>query len=248
MVDHTRRTVLTAVGTGLALSTSAAVGGADESEEDEAYEAEDGARVVHLSPDAPPVDVYIDDEVAFENVEPFATQSGYLPYEPGSHTVSFAPTGEDLAEAVLEERVELDSGEYTLAAVGELCAVSGRSLQIRQFEDDNGPTSEGSARIRAVHASPDAPVVDVIVDDERVIEDLEFGDGSYTEIPGGEGILGVAEAGNDEPFARFAIEPEAGSVYTGFGVGYLEPEAAPERAQEIPFSLALVEDATPGER
>lgn len=249
MVDHTRRTVLSALGTGLALSASATVGGAADDDDDaDDYEAEDGARVVHLSPDAPPVDVYIDEEVAFENVEPFATQSGYLPYEPGEYTVSFAPEGEGLDAAVLETEVELESGEYTLAAIGELCAVSGRSLGINQFEDHNSPTSEREARIRAVHASPDAPAVDVAIDDERLIEGLEFGDGEYAEIPAGEQIIGIREAGSDEAFARFAIEPEAGSVYTGFGVGYFEPEDAPERAEAIPFSLAIAEDATPGER
>lgn len=72
MADHTRRTVLTAVGAGLAMSTSATVGGAqnESNGEDESYEEDDTVRVVHLSPDAPPVDIYVDEERAFENVEP----------------------------------------------------------------------------------------------------------------------------------------------------------------------------------
>lgn len=242
MVNQTRRTVLAAVGTGAVLSTSAAIGGADDEREQE------GVRVVHLSPDAPPVDVYIDDEMLFENVEPFATQSDYLPYESGDHIASFVPTGERLEEAVLEERVELESGEYTLAAIGELCAASGHSLGMSQFDDDNSPTEEGAARIRAVHAAPDTPAVDVVMDGERLIEGVEFGEESSTEIPADEGIIGINEAGDDETFARFEIEPDAGSVYTGFGVGYLEPEEAPEDAEAIPFSLAIAEDAAPGER
>lgn len=242
MVDQTRRAVLGAVGAGIMMTGAGVAGASDE------YEADEGARVVHLSPDAPAVDVYIDEEVAFEDVEPFATQSGYLSYEPGEYTVSFVPAGGALEEAVLETDVRLESGEYTLAAVGELCAVSGRSLQISQLEDDNSPTKAGNARLRAVHASPDAPAIDVSFDGERAIEGLEFGDGSYTEIPAGETILGVHEAGRDEPLARFQVEPEAGIVYTGFGVGYLDPENAPEGAAEIPFSLAITEDAAPGEQ
>ncbi|MEM4782654.1 MAG: DUF4397 domain-containing protein [Halalkalicoccus sp.] len=243
MVDHTRRTVLAAVGTGLALSTTATVGGATDD-----HEPADGARVVHLSPDAPPVDVYVDGEVAFEGVDPFATQSEYLGYTPGSYPAAFVPAGEDPDEAVLETEIALDSGEYTIAAVGEVCAVSGNELQFAQFEDDNSPTEPGSARLRVVHASPDAPAIDVSVDDERLVENLGFGDGEYATVPAGEAILAINETGADDPLARFRIESEAGSVYTGFGVGYLDPENAPESAHEIPFSLALVEDAAPGEQ
>ncbi|WP_122088117.1 DUF4397 domain-containing protein [Halalkalicoccus subterraneus] len=243
MVEYTRRAVLGAVGAGLTMSAGAGVAGAQDE-----YEADEGARVVHLSPDAPAVDVYIDDEVAYEGVEPFATQSDYLSYEPGEYTVSFVPTGGDLEEAVLETDVHLESGEYTLAALGEVCSTSGRSLQIRQFEDDNSPTGAGNARIRAIHASPDAPAVDVSIEGERAIEGLEFGEGDYTEIPAGETIVGIHEVGDDDPLARFRIEPEAGSVYSGFGVGYLEPENAPEAAPDIPFSLAIAEDAAPGEQ
>lgn len=243
MVEYTRRAVLGAVGAGLAMSTGAGIAGAQGG-----YETDEGVRVVHLSPDAPAVDVYIDDEVAFEGVEPFATQSDYLSYDPGEYTVSFVPAGGNLEEAVLETDVYLESGEYTLAALGEVCSTSDRPLQISQFEDDNSPTGAGNARIRAIHASPDAPAVDISIEGERAIEGLAFGEEVYTEIPAGETIVGVHKAGNDDPHARFRIEPEAGSVYSGFGVGYLEPENAPEAAPDIPFSLAIAEDAAPGER
>lgn len=238
------------------MSATAGVGGAateegsSESGAGSETEREDAVRVVHLSPDAPPVDVYVDGELVFENVEPFAAQSNYRSYASGSYDIAVTPTGEDLDEAVLETEIELDSGEYTIAAIGEVCAASDRPLELVTLEDDNGPTEPGAARIRGVHASPDAPAIDVVTDDGEVLaEDLEFGEAAYASIPAGKRVIGVREAGAEEPLARFEIEPKAGRVYSAFAIGYLNPEDAPGDAPDgLSFSLGLTEDAAPGEQ
>lgn len=256
MVESTRRAVLAAVGAGVAMSATAGTAGADaeggsnESEAESETAREDAVRVVHLSPDAPAVDVYVDGERVFENVEPFAVQSNYRSYAPGSYDFAVVPAGEDVEEAVLETEIELDSGEYTIAAIGEVCATSDRPLELVTLEDENGPTEAGSARLRGVHASPDAPAIDVVTDDGTVVfEDLEFGEAAYASIPAGERVVEVRETGTEESLARFAIEPEAGRVYTAFGIGYLNPEDAPSSVPEgLSFSLGLTEDAAPGER
>lgn len=256
MVESTRRAVLAAVGAGVAMSATAGVGGADaedgsnESQAESETQREDAVRVVHLSPDAPAVDVYVDGEPVFENVEPFAAQSNYRSYAPGSYDIAVVPAGGDLDEAVLETEIDLESGEYTIAAIGEVCATSDRPLELVSLEDDNGPTEAGAARLRGVHASPDAPAIDVVSDDGTVLfEELEFGEAAYASIPAGERVIGVRETGEEEPLARFAIEPEAGRVYTAFGVGYLNPEDAPGSVPEgLSFSLGLTEDAAPGEK
>lgn len=210
---------------------------------------EDAVRIVHLSPDAPAVDVYANGDLAFENVKPL-TQSGYVSYEPRSYTFSFTPAGEDPQEAIFETDVSLDSGEYTLAAIGEVCSRSDRPLELVSLEDDNGPTEAGAARLRGVHASPDAPPIDVVSDDGTVLfEELAFGEAAYASIPAGKRVIGVRATGEEEPLARFRIELEAGHVYTAFGVGYLNPEEAPSDAPEgLSFSLGFTEDAAPGEK
>jgi len=57
---------------------------ASETDDEEPSDDVEAARVriVHLSPDAPTVDVYVDDELRFEEVEPYATQSGYRESNP----------------------------------------------------------------------------------------------------------------------------------------------------------------------
>lgn len=250
MVRSTRRTVLATVGTGMALSAGTGVSGASSHGETETDDGRgDGVRVVHLSPDAPTVDVYADGEVAFEDVDPLS-RSDYLSYAPGSYTLSFVPAGEDPEEAIYETDVELESGEYTLAAMGEVCTRSDRPFELVRFEDENGPTEPGHARIRAVHASPDAPPVDVVTDGGTTLfEDLEFGQGAYADLSADEEIIELRRASGGDELARFRIDPEAGSVYTAYAVGYLDPGEAPEDAPDgLSFSLAITDDATPGER
>jgi hypothetical protein len=54
------------------------------------------------------------------------------------------------------------------------------------FEDTNGANiGDDEARVRAIHASPDAPAVDVTVNDDAVtlFDDVEFGESSgYTVV------------------------------------------------------------------
>lgn len=212
---------------------------------------EDGARIVHLSPDAPVVDVYVDGELWFEDVEPFATQTEYHEYVPGTYTVQFAPAGEGPEAAVLESEVMFETGRYTVAAVGEACAVSDEPLRIVTLEDDTTPTSPGHARVRGVHASVDAPCVDFTVRDGEgaVFEDLGFGDGGYGEVSADEEAIEIRESETGEVVERFEIYFEAGRIYTVFAVGYVDPGNAPENAVDnASLRLGITEDATPGER
>ncbi|HMB71393.1 MAG TPA: DUF4397 domain-containing protein, partial [bacterium] len=116
------------------------------------------ARVAHLSPDAPPVDVWVDGEVALSNVA-FRGVSPYLELAEGEYRVQVTPTGRS-TPVVIDEMLTL-AGEtaYTVAAQGLLTGISANVLV-----DDRVP-SASSAEVRFVHTSPDAPPVDVTLTD-----------------------------------------------------------------------------------
>lgn len=242
MTEYTRRSVLAAAGAGLALTAGSTVAGADD------HDTDDGARAVHLSPDAPALDVYVEGEPWFEGIEALTVQDHYMPSEPGTYEVAAVPAGGELEDALVVTDYEVEPGPSTLAVVGEVCDRSGNPLDVVSLKDDFGSTEKGHARFRTVHASPDVPAVDVETEDgTTVAEGLAFGEAATAELPAGETVLSIAAGG--ETLARFAIEPAAGSVYSAYAVGYRNPEAAPEEAPEdFSFSLALSEDATPGER
>jgi hypothetical protein len=112
-------------------------------------------RVAHLSPDAPPVDVWLDGAVVLSGV-PFQAVSGHLPVGAGEHRVQVTPAGAT-EPVVIDATVDLASGvSYTVAATGLLGSGDLQPLVLVD-ERSSGPGS----RVRFVHASPDAPGVDV---------------------------------------------------------------------------------------
>jgi len=195
-------------------------------------------RVAHLAPDAPNVDVYVDDEAVLEDVS-FSTISDYLELEAGTYDVQITEAGTE--EAVYDESLEVEAANYTVAAVGEI-SEENQPFAVEVYEDDLSDPGE-SARLRGIHAAPDAPAVD-IADEETgdlLFEDLAFGEDQTGDAPPGDYTLEIFPTGEDEdPVATFDASVEAGSVYTAFVVGYLEPDDAPADEE---LSVEVVEDS-----
>lgn len=116
-------------------------------------------RVAHLSPDAPAVDVWVDNARTLTNV-PFKAVSDYLLVPAGSHRIQVTPTGAT-APVVIDATVTL-SGDtsYTVAATGLLGA--GDLSPVVLIDERDPPRN--TARVRFVHAAPDAPAVDITAD------------------------------------------------------------------------------------
>lgn len=261
---HTRRRTLTLIGaTGAGLVAASFSGTSDDHDGDEhaedehedgehaedehADEPEEQARVraAHLSPDAPNVDVSVEGDAVLEDV-PFRAVSDYLELPVGTANVAISAT-EDPDTVVFDEELELAEGAFTIAALGEL-SEENQPFAPAVLEDDVSDPGE-NARVRLVHASPDAPAVDVTVDDGETVlfEDVAFGEAGALEVPAGTYCLEVrpaTECNDGDVVAQFEVAPEAGGVYSAFAVGYLEPEAAPA---DEPFDLEVVADASPEE-
>jgi len=255
MATHDRRTVLKSAG-GIALvgtlagcagggggdgSEASNDGSEEETDGDDGEESEPDAsiRVAHLSPDAPNVDVYVDGDAILEDV-PYRTVSDYLEVQSGTYQVMITAAG-DMDTVVYDQELEVPAGEFTIAALGEL-AEENEAFGVEVYEDDVSDPGE-DARVRLVHAAPDAPNVDVTVGGDPLFEDVPFGAAGSTTVAAGEYTLEVRPAteNNDgDVVAEFDLTPEAGVVYTGFAVGYLAPDEAPADA---PFDLEVVVDA-----
>ena len=175
-------------------------------------------RVAHLSPDAPNVDVYVNGEPALTDV-PYTTVSSYLSLPAGTQQVTVYATG-DTSNPVIDAPVKLAAGgAYTIAAVG---LVTDGSIAAEVYQDDLRAPSEGNAKVRVIHASPDAGPVDVVPrGGDPLVTDLAFPDDTpYAEVPGGTYTLDVNAAGTNQtvltaPDAKLA----SGGVYSAFAVG-----------------------------
>ncbi len=174
-------------------------------------------RVAHLSPDAPNVDVWVDQERVFQNV-PFQTVSGYLNVSAGQHWIQVTPAGAT-EPVVIDAVVGLNSDQaYTVAATGLL---GNNDLQPIVLLDDR-VTDPTGAKVRFVHTSPDAPAVDVAVQSGPVLfADFSFREaGSYLSVPAQSYDLEVRLAGTETVALPIpGVVLELNRNYTVFAVG-----------------------------
>lgn len=78
-----------------------------------------------------------------------------------------------------------------------------------------------NGRVRVVHASPDAPAVDVLVDGVRVLENLPFREYSeYLPLPAGSHEIRVNVTGTSTTVLQAAPSVEAGKDYTAIALGF----------------------------
>ena len=84
-----------------------------------------------------------------------------------------------------------------LVVAGNVAAASPAKLTAVVATDDTGSPAAGMAWIRVLHASPDAPAVDVYVDGAKAITDLAFGSiTDYTPVTAGNHAIKVCATGS----------------------------------------------------
>jgi hypothetical protein len=176
--------------------------------------------VVHASPDAPAVDIYLNDTAVLTSV-PFFTASDYLEVPAGDQRIRIAPAGAPVDDAVIDGVFTFNANEaYTVAAIGTL-----ENIQAVSFEDDLSPTPAGEARVSVFHFSPDAPAVDVKLADGTVLfSNLAFGSGVEGTVPAGTYDIIVTPAGASEPVVIDlpGTTVEAGNLYNVYATNLLE--------------------------
>jgi LPXTG-motif cell wall-anchored protein len=181
-------------------------------------------RVVHASPDAPAVDVWVDGSVAFSNA-PFKGITDYAELSPASYQVQVTPTGAT-EPVVIDANLDLAAGtDYTVVAVGLL-----DNIEPLVLVDNNSAPAAGKAHVRFVHASPDAPAVDIAVANGGPVlfSNVAFkGVGDYLPVDAGTYDLEARVAGTDTVALSVpGVALEEGNVYTIFAMGLVEGEPA----------------------
>lgn len=178
-------------------------------------------RVVHASPDAPAVDVCADGGVLFAGAS-FPAATPYESVPAATYDVSVIPAGAGCATmGVIEAMLPLTAGtDTTVVALNTLA-----NIEPLVLSDDNS-TVHGSARVRFVHASPDAPTVDItLVDGTTLFDNVSFGGfGGYITVPAGTYDLQVRdETGSVVVLNLPGVQLDSETVYTVFAIGFLTP-------------------------
>ncbi len=198
-------------------------------------------RVLHASPDAPAVDVYLDDTIvdALTNV-PFGTISGYLAIPAGDHNVKVYATGTTTGP-VIDADVTLAAGQaYTIAATDAVASIDAQVIE------DSPSASCDTAQVRVVHFSADAPAVDVATAGaapaDAVVKNLSYPDATgYLDLPGDSYDLEVRLAGTTTVALDLpGVTIEDCKSYSVFAIGSAADPAVGGNALQV----AVAVDAT----
>jgi len=205
----------------------------------------------HGSPDAGAVDIFSGEMEVADNVEFGELASVQLP--PGTYTLDFypaepgastRPTSEPAASAQTPNLVAGQS--YLAVAAGELMA-DAPTFRVITVAEQFALDDAENARVRAIHASADAPAIDVgVVESPGEMEqpplftDLAFAESTEAEglaVPPADTLLGVAPAGETETVAEFEIEAAADERAFVIAAGNFEGD-------ENPLELFVVDTTT----
>jgi ABC-type glycerol-3-phosphate transport system substrate-binding protein len=200
-------------------------------------EGEARVRVVHASPDAPAVDVLVDNTSVLTAV-PYRAASTYLALAAGERNLKVNAAG--TSTAVIDANVSLaDATDYTVIASGLVAAIEPIVL-----EDDNSVPAAGRARVRAIHGAASAPAVDIYVTAPGAdlatatpaLTNVKFGDvADYIEAPAGDYQVRVTPTGSKTTVIDSGtLSLASGQVRTAIAVD------APGGG--APFGLLLLED------
>lgn len=172
-------------------------------------------KVVHASPDAPGVDILVDDQVAGQNLT-FPNNTGYLAIEEGTRNVKVNVSG--TSTTVIEANLPLEGNENYSVFATDVVA----NLTPLVIVDDLTPPASGNAHAKFIHLSPDAPAVDITLTDGTVVfGNIAFQEYTeFTPLPAGSYDLQVRVSGTATVVLDLAgVNLMDGTIYTVFAKG-----------------------------
>jgi hypothetical protein len=206
------------------------------------------AQVVHAAPGAPAVDVYVTapeadlSASASVNDAPlaFGEFTGRIEAPADTYQIRVTAAGDAGAVVYDSGALELAAGDDLLIAAVVNTRPGATPIQLVALDGEGASTlldANTPASVIAVHASPDAPAVDVLADDKATpaVENLALARNvSFTEAcriaegpaPGDYGVS-VTAAGDPSTVAlQFDLAPEKADELTAIVTGYLSSTPA----------------------
>lgn len=186
--------------------------------------------VVHASPDAPGVDLLVDNTVAGSNLT-FPNNTGYLSVNAGTRNVKVNVTG--TSTTVIQANLNLmENKNYSVFAVNQVSAIEPLVL-----EDDLTAPASGKAHVRFIHLSPNAPAVNITLTDGTILfGNVAFkGSINFTPINAGTYNLQVRDAATNQTVVLELpnVTVQAGKIYTVFAKGLLGGTGIQELGAQI---------------
>jgi len=172
--------------------------------------------VVHASPDAPGVDLLVDNVKVNSAALTFPSNTGYLAVSAGNRNIKVNAAGTNIS--VINANLDLSADvSYSVFATNVLSSITPLVVQ-----DNLAAPASGKAHVRFMHLSPNAPAVDITLTDGTVVfANRAFGEyTAFTPLDAGTYNLQVRLAGTSTVVLNLPdIAVANGKIYTVFARG-----------------------------
>jgi hypothetical protein len=172
-------------------------------------------RVLHLSPDAPAVDVFVDDgaDAAITGLA-FGAGTPYVTLPEGQRRFRISPTGTAASDAVIDVAPTLEAGaSYSAVAIGRVAAI-----QPLLLADDTSGLASDKIRVQVVHAASAVGQVDIWNltggTASPLLENVDFAAHAVLpDLPAGAYRVGVDVNDDATPDVTFSLPNLPGGVF-----------------------------------
>ena len=174
-------------------------------------------RVLHASPDAPAVDIYVDGKLIVKNLS-YKQLTNYIPVKPGSYKIQIFAAGQQMNPVISTTATIPAQSALTLAAIGTLS-----NIELMAISEVYMPTNIAQKSfIRFVHLSPNAPAVDIVNDNgTKLFENVSYKTyTNYIAVAPGRYTLMVKPTGTDQTVLTIPnVHLMSGMLYSIYAVG-----------------------------
>jgi len=175
-------------------------------------------KVIHASPDAPGVDILVDNTIVNSAAVNFPESTDYLSVAAGTRNIKV--NGHMSSSSVIDANVTFGSDMfYSVFAVNNFA-----NIEPLVLEDDLTVPAAGQAHVRFIHLSPNAPAVDITLTDGTIV----FGNKifkeytAFTPLTAGSYELEVRIAGTSQVVLSLGtIDLTDGKIYSVFAKGFV---------------------------
>ena len=195
-------------------------------------------RVLHAVPNAPNVDVYVNNNRALQNLS-YKEFSKYLPLSAGNYNIKVYPAGQK-TKPVIDTNVNIPPlSMFTAAVIGRI-----PNLSLLPIPEPIAPQAVGTTCVRFAHLSPDAPAVDVTIPNgAKLFSNVNYKEVTdYSKPPAGTYTIQVKLTSSGETVLTVSgVYLMAGRCYTLYAVGLAEGNPPLEALKSIDGMLRETE-------
>jgi hypothetical protein len=191
-------------------------------------------RVVHASPDAPAVDILVNDQKTLSEVG-FGQISEYRKVPRGDYNFKVTPANTTQPVVINADATIKQLSYYTVIAANYLS-----DIEPIVVEDSNRYIPFRLSQVQVTHLVPDAPAVDLTTTDGTIlVSNLNFKDTQNIRLAAGTYDLELRVAGTDQVVYTLPNNTlERGTSYSAFALGTLTD------ADSAAFQVQLVKNFT----